>query len=51
MNYATPESKGINSRDITLMMKAFEKARLCTHDVIIARGNDIIFENYWAPFH
>ncbi|MBQ4086808.1 MAG: serine hydrolase [Clostridia bacterium] len=51
MNYATPESQGIRSENILEYIQILEDARLATHDIILARGNDILYENYWAPFH
>ena len=49
--YATPEKKGISSKSIENYIKVLERRRLSTHDVIIMRGDEIIFENYWKPFH
>ena len=51
MNFATPESKGISSRHIQEYIAYLEKKQLSTHSVIIMRGDDIVFEKYWAPFH
>lgn len=50
MKYATPESCGVSSASITKMIDALESNRLSTHDLIIARGDNIIFEKYWKPF-
>ena len=49
--YKTPEEKGIKSQNIKKYIEILEKAGLSTHNLIIARGNDIVYENYWAPFH
>lgn len=49
--YATPEKKGIHSENIEKYLKVLERRKLSTHDVIIMRGDEIVFENYWAPFH
>jgi len=49
--YKKPEEKGIKSENIKKYIEIVEKAGLATHNMIIARGNDIVFENYWAPFH
>lgn len=50
-NYQTPESVGVNSNDIKKYIEVLEKANLSTHNIIIARGNSVLYENYWAPFH
>ncbi len=46
-----PEHEGIHSSCIKEWLEGIEAAKLSTHDIIIARGNKIIFENYRAPFH
>ena len=51
MNYKLPEECGISSAAIEKFVRALEENHLFTHDIIIAKGDDIIFENYWAPFH
>ena len=48
--YTTPEKMGISSGNIEKYLKKLEERRLCTHDVIIMRGDNIVFENYWQPF-
>ena len=50
MNYKTPEECGISSSNIEKFIRELEENHLFTHDVIIAKGNDIIFEKYWEPF-
>ena len=50
MNYKIPEECGISSADIKDYIDCLEGCGLSTHDVIIARGNDIVFEKYWKPF-
>ena len=50
MNYTTPEKHGISSADIEEYIKILEEKKLSTHSLIIARGDDIVFENYWKPF-
>lgn len=47
----TPEHGGIHSRHIKEWLEGIEAANLSTHDIIIARGNEILFENYRPPFH
>ena len=51
LRYNTPEKKGISSQKIEEFIRKLEARHLSTHDVIIMRGEDIIFENYWAPFN
>ncbi len=51
MNYRLPEECGISSAAIENFVKTLEENHMFTHDIIIAKGDDIIFENYWAPFH
>ena len=50
MKYATPESRGISTETIKRYVDHLNASGLSTHDVIIARGDDIVFEKYWAPF-
>ena len=49
--YKKPEEKGIKSENIKKYIGIVEKAGLATHNMIIVRGNDIVYENYWAPFN
>lgn len=51
MNYQTPESKGISSEKIRQYLEVLEKKNLATHSIILARGDSILFEAYWEPFH
>lgn len=51
MNYTRPEKVGIKSEWIKEFVEYIEKVGLCTHDLIIMRHGQIVFENYWAPFH
>lgn len=51
MKYATPESCGISTEVIKKYVDHLNSSGLSTHDVIIARGNNIVFEKYWAPFN
>ena len=51
MNYSTPEKCGIPTAAIKKYVEHLEANNLSTHSLIIARGNDIVFEKYWAPFH
>ena len=49
--YTSPEKKGILSENIEKYIKKLESRRLCTHDIIIMRGDEIVFEKYWEPFN
>ena len=51
MKYASPESVGISSADVLNFYKALDEYHLSTHSVIMARGNTIFSECYYAPFH
>ena len=51
MNHTTPEKAGISSQNVQKFIEILEKNNLATHNVILARGNDIFFEHYWTPFH
>lgn len=51
MNYASPEERGLSSAHILEYVKSLEEKKLSTHDLIIMRGEDILFEKYWEPFH
>ena len=46
-----PEEVGISSENIKKYVELLEENRLSTHNVLIARGDKICFEKYWAPFH
>lgn len=50
MNFKSPEECGISSANIEKFIKAIEDRRLYTHNVLIAKGDSIIFEKYWKPF-
>ena len=49
--HTTPEKKGIHSKHIEEYIKLLESRRLSTHDIIIMRGDEILFEHYWEPFN
>lgn len=51
MNHKLPEECGISSSAIEKFIRTLEENHLFTHDVIIAKGDSIIFESYWQPFH
>jgi len=50
MRYNKPEKLGISSDNIKKFVEFLEEYSYATHDVIIARGDSIIFEKYWWPF-
>ena len=45
-----PEQGGIPSLAIKEYLETLEEAGLSTHSIIIARGNNILFEKYYEPF-
>jgi len=47
----SPEAAGISSKNILYFIKELEKYKLNTHSIVMARGNNIISETYYAPFH
>lgn len=47
----SPERAGISSENILYFIKELEKYQLNTHSLILAKGNNIISETYYAPFH
>lgn len=47
---ATPESVGISSQNVIAFLQTLEKYKLNTHSVLMARGNKIFAEAYYAPF-
>lgn len=50
MKYDTPENNGISTEYIKEYINKLENAGLATHSVIIAHGENIVFEKYWKPF-
>lgn len=51
MRYITPEQAGVSSSAITAFIRLLEEHRIPTHDLILARGDAVFYEGYWAPFH
>ena len=51
MNYITPEQAGVKSENIEKYIEILKRQRLATHNVIMAKGDNIFFEKYWSPFH
>lgn len=50
MKLITPEQGGIPSAAIERFLKVLEDAGLSTHNIIIERSGDILFEKYYPPF-
>lgn len=50
ISHATPESRGISSARIADYVQMLEDNHLAMHDILIARGNDILCEIYYPPF-
>lgn len=50
MKYTSPEQKGISSENIKKYIDVLEEHNFATHNVIIARGDSIVYEKYWEPF-
>jgi len=46
----SPESVGISSRKVLEFIKTLEQNNLNTHSIIMAKGNEIFAESYYAPF-
>lgn len=50
MRTITPESRGISSAAIERYVRSLEDAHLAMHNLVIARGDEIIFKTYYPPF-
>ena len=50
MNHVSPEKAGISSEQVLKFVQSLENRNLSTHNVILARGEDVFFEHYWPPF-
>jgi len=46
----SPEQAGIPSSKVLEFIKVLEQYKLNTHSILMARGNDIFAETYYAPF-
>ena len=46
----TPESVGISSENVFKFIKTLDDYNFCTHSFIMAKGNKIFAEGYYAPF-
>ena len=51
LKFATPESCGLPSKQISKFINNLNKRQLHTHSVLMMRGDNIIYEGYWAPFN
>ena len=50
MNFCTPEQAGISSSRVLDFLRSLDDWRLSTHSILLARGDKIFTECYWAPF-
>lgn len=50
MHTIRPSDAGVSERALAQYLQYLEDAQLSTHDILIARGDGIFFERYWAPF-
>ncbi len=46
----TPEQAGISSRAVQRYLACLEEAGLSTHNILLARGDKVLFELYYPPF-
>lgn len=51
MNYCTPEKVGISSKNVLNFYKKLNRLNLSTHSVVMARGDEVFSEAYYAPFN
>ena len=51
MKYSSPEKNGIKSADIQRFVKKLVDSNLITHNILIVRHGEIVFEKYFEPFH
>ena len=51
MKYSTPEKCGISTAVLKKYVDHLEKNGLSTHSLIVMRGDNVVLEKYWAPFH
>ena len=47
---ATPESRGISSQALLRFVRKLDRKGIPMHSLLVARGDDIILNAYWAPF-
>ena len=51
LKFASPESCGLSAKQITKFVNNLNKRQLHMHSVLMMRGDNIIYEGYWAPFN
>ena len=51
MKFTSPESVGISSANITKFINKLNQREIHMHSILIGRGDSIVHESYWAPFH
>ena len=51
MNYINCEKAGVPAKKIKEYLEYLEKNQLSTHNIIMAKGDDIFFEKYYEPFN
>lgn len=49
--YVSPAQAGVSAKQIQKYIQVLEKHGIETHNIILARGNQIFFEKYWSPLH
>ena len=47
----TPESAGIPSKAIENYIRTLEKRGVVTHSLLLMKGESLVAEYYWKPFH
>jgi len=50
MKYSTPGACGVSSEAIRSYLKVLEDNHLAMHDIVMSRGEDIFFTQYYPPF-
>ncbi len=50
MKHITPEAAGISSRDVLRFHQKLDRYGLSNHSILLAKGNSIFDECYFAPF-
>ena len=50
LKFSTPEEKGIDPKNISKFINRLNKRQMHMHSVLLARGDSIVYEGYWAPF-
>ncbi len=47
---ASPESVGIDSKNVLRLIKTLNEHNIPMHSLLLARGDKLFFEGYWKPF-